>query len=113
MYKQVIVLRRDLKMNKGKLAAQTAHASLGSYRKAKQSVIDEWIEVGEKKVVLKVKNEDELIKIFEKAKHAKLPCILIKDAGLTQLAPGTVTAVGIGPDEERKINKITGKLKMF
>lgn len=113
MYKQVIVVRKDLKMSKGKLAAQSAHASVNACLKAKKNIIDEWLSTGGKKVVLKVKTERELIKIYEKAKTSKLPCALIKDAGLTHLSPGTTTAVGIGPDDERKINKITGKLKML
>jgi len=113
MYKQVIVLRKDLKMGKGKIAAQSCHACLAAYRKAKKDVVDAWMKMGEKKVVLKVKTEKDLLKIYEKAKKAKLPCVLIRDAGLTQLKTGAVTAVGIGPDEEKKIDKITGKLKML
>lgn len=113
MYKQVIVIRKDLKMSKGKLAAQAAHASVSALRKAKDSAINEWLLAGEKKVVLKVKTEKELMRIYEKSKKAKLPCVLIKDAGLTHLAPGTATAIGIGPYDEKKIDKITGKLKML
>jgi PTH2 family peptidyl-tRNA hydrolase len=113
MYKQVIVVRKDLKMGKGKLVAQSLHAGLSAYRKANRAIIAKWDLAGAKKVVLKVRTEKELMRIYEKASQAKLPCALIKDAGLTQLAPGTITTVGIGPDEERKINKITGKLKML
>lgn len=113
MYKQVIVIRKDLKMSKGKLATQAAHASVNVYKKAKKSIVDEWLSNGGKKVILKVDTEKELINIYEKAKVSKLPCVLIKDAGLTHLSPGTVTAVGIGPDDEKKINKITGKLKLL
>lgn len=111
MYKQVIVLRKDLRMSVGKACAQSSHASLGAYRKAKKSIIDGWLKNGEKKVVVFVNSKQEIMKLYKKAKENKLPCFLVKDAGLTELKIGTITALGIGPDEEKKIDKITGKLK--
>ncbi len=113
MYKQVIVIRRDLEMSEGKKSVQVAHASLGAFRKAKKSVIDNWIKHGEKKVVLQVESKRELLRLYEKAKREKLPTLLVRDAGLTELKAGTETALGIGPDEDRKIDKITGSLKLL
>lgn len=113
MYKQVIVLRKDLKMSVGKAAAQAAHASLKAYQKSRKNVTFLWDLTGSKKIVLAAENEEKLKNIYEKAKKANLPCSIIKDAGHTQLKPGTLTAVAIGPDNERKIDKITGNLKIL
>ena len=113
MYKQVIILRKDIGMDKGKLIAQGIHAALGAMRKTDDSIIEEWERNGSKKVVLKVDNLRELKQIEAKLKKFKIPYFLVKDAGLTQLKPGTVTALGIGPVEEKEIDKITGKLKLL
>lgn len=113
MYKQVIVVRKDLKLSKGKLAVQVAHASLDAYKKADSKERAEWENKGAKKVVVKVENDKELLKVFGFAKELHLPCSLIKDAGRTELKPGTMTAVAIGPAKEEEIDKVTGKLKML
>lgn len=111
--KQAIVVRTDLNMSKGKLAAQAAHASLEAYKKSSKNAKDEWESEGQKKVVLKVSGEKELVEIFMSAKKGKLPAALIRDAGKTQLLPGTATCVGIGPAEDVSIDKIAGKLKLL
>jgi PTH2 family peptidyl-tRNA hydrolase len=113
MYKQAIIIRTDIKMSTGKKCVQCCHASLGAYRNANKGIIDKWESQGEKKVVLKVKSKEELLEIFERAKKERIPCFLVKDAGLTELKPGTITALGIGPEEEEKLDKITGKLKLL
>lgn len=109
------MIRQDLKLSKGKLAAQVAHASLGAYRKAAQTYpkdVEEWEKIGEKKVVLKVDGLKQLQEIKKKAGQAGLPLCLINDAGRTELPSGTTTALGIGPAKESEIDKITGHLKM-
>jgi len=111
--KQVIIIRTDLKMGKGKIAAQSSHASVASMLKARKEDMEEWMEGGMKKVVLKVASEKELLEISKKARKEKLPHELIIDAGLTQIEPGSATALGIGPAEDAKINKLTGKLKLL
>lgn len=113
MNKQVIVTRRDLKLSKGKLAAQVAHASLEAYKKAGKDAIEEWESSGSKKVVLRVEDEREMMDVMARAKAEKLPVALIRDAGHTEIPAGTVTALGIGPGGEAKIDKVTGKLKML
>jgi PTH2 family peptidyl-tRNA hydrolase len=113
MYKQVIVIRKDLKMDKGKLAAQAAHASLEAYKKADINDINEWEEGGMKKVVVSANDIKELMAIKDKAKAAKLPYAVIHDAGKTQVKPGTVTALGIGPADEGAIDMITRHLKLL
>ena len=112
MYKQVILVRQDLKLPKGKLATQVAHASLESASNSDSEIVKEWRKEGGKKIVLKVKDLDELLKYKNLCKAEELKTALIKDAGHTVLEPGTITCLGIGPDKEEKIDKVTGKLKM-
>ena len=113
MWKQVVVVRSDLKMSKGKIAAQAAHASLEAYKAAPFESQLEWEAWGSKKVILKVKSLNALINIQKKAKKADLPYALIKDAGRTEVKPGTPTAIGIGPWKEDEIDKVTGDLQML
>ena len=110
--KQVIVVRSDLGMGKGKVAAQASHASLGVLEKVDKKVIEEWKGQGMKKVVLKVSGKKELLELFESVKK-RLPAALIKDAGLTQIKPGEPTCIAIGPAEENEVNKLTGELKLL
>lgn len=111
--KQVILVRTDLKMEKGKIASQVAHASVASFLKSKKQENEAWLAGGMKKVVLKVSSEKELMEFYKIAKKEKLNCELISDAGLTQIESGTVTALGIGPADDKKLDKITGKLKLL
>jgi PTH2 family peptidyl-tRNA hydrolase len=115
-YKQVIVVRKDLGMSCGKIAVQVAHASLEAAEISKRENPDiyrAWKEEGAKKVVLEVRSEEELVEIHREALDRGLVSVLIRDAGLTELEPETATAVGIGPHEEEKIDRITGKLPLL
>jgi len=103
-------------MSKGKACAQAAHASLGAALEAmkrKPIWFERWMSEGQKKVVLKVSSEKELVEIFEKAKGLGLPAFMVRDAGLTQLEPGTLTAVAVGPAPEEEVDKVTGSLKLL
>ena len=114
--KQVIVVRTDIKMGVGKLAAQVAHASLMSYfesAKKDSDVAAEWLKEGEKKIVLKVNDEKDLEKLCAAFKFKKIPCALVNDAGLTQVPPGTKTALGIGPWNGSEIDAFTSALKLL
>ena len=113
MYKQVIVVRSDLKLSKGKLAVHVAHASLSAAEKADKKIVKEWKSLGQKKVVVKVVSLKDLLELSKMCKKLRIPHILISDAGLTHLESGTITCLGIGPDEEKKINKVTGTLKLL
>ena len=112
-YKQVILVRTDLKLPKGKLSVQVAHASLEAALKSSRSVMDEWRSDGGKKVVLKVADLNELNKYEALARKENLVAALITDAGHTTIPSGTVTCLGIGPDNEEKIDRVTGKLKIL
>jgi peptidyl-tRNA hydrolase, PTH2 family len=114
--KQVIIIRSDLDMNKGKLVAQGAHASLMSYletEKVDKKMANDWINMGEKKIVLKVGDEEALLKLCKAFEFKKIPCALVSDAGLTQLPPGTKTALGIGPWKSDAIDQFTKGLKLL
>jgi|SRR3989344_1470495 len=113
MYKQVILVRQDLKLPKGKACAQAAHASVDAVLKSDKKIVNAWRDTGMAKIVLKVKDEKELLKYFQKAKDENLAVSLITDAGKTVIAPGTKTCVGIGPDEEEKIDFITSSLSLL
>ncbi len=115
-YKQVILIRTDISMGTGKKCAQACHASVSSsneVRRINKRIWKKWINSGQKKVVLKVGSLDELEEIYRRLERAQIPCRQIKDKGLTQLSPGTVTALGIGPVEANEVDKITGDLKLL
>ena len=111
--KQVIVARRDLGMGHGKLAAQVAHASLSAYEKADDRTRRRWKSDGQQKVVLRADDERTLHDLAEQARRAGLPVAIIRDAGHTQLEPGTVTTLGIGPAPASDIDPITGELSLL
>lgn len=113
-YKQAIIMRTDTEMKKGKMCAQACHASVSSFIIAQNKDpkgVEGWLDF-QKKVVLKVSSQEELLAIYTAVKK-ELPCALIKDAGRTQLEPGTITALGIGPCPEAKIDKYTQNLKLL
>jgi peptidyl-tRNA hydrolase, PTH2 family len=110
--KQVMVVRKDLKLPKGKMAAQVAHASLEAALRADKSIMQDWLHNGAGKIVVGVDSEKELLKTHQMAKDLGLPSSLITDAGHTVVEPGTRTCVGIGPAKEERIDAITGNLKL-
>ena len=113
--KQVVVVRTDLDMGKGKIAAQVGHACvLGAehVRKSNPEWFSEWWE-GQEKIVLKVSSLKELERVKQDAIELGVPWSEVTDAGHTQIAPGTVTCISLGPAPEEKIDKITGDLKLM
>ncbi|KAG5895380.1 hypothetical protein JTB14_029603 [Gonioctena quinquepunctata] len=115
-YKMTFVVNMSLKMGVGKIAAQVGHACLGLYRDMakleKQDGLLIWEQIGEKKIVLKGTDELHLKELFEKAKAKNIPCYLIRDAGHTQIAAGSVTVLSLFGLEE-DVNEITGKLSLL
>lgn len=100
-------------MPKGKLAVQCSHASVDSVLKSSKSKVEEWRDEGMKKIILKVKDLKEIREYQQLAKEQNLVASLITDAGKTFFDTSTTTCLGIGPDKEEKIDKVTSELKML
>lgn len=128
--KQVIILRKDLNLRKGKCVAQGGHAvagailgqsiSMKSLSKSTKEIglvltgdMLEWIRTGMKKVCLGCDSLEQLMDLFQRAKAAGLPAYTVTDAGHTEVEPGTITCIGIGPAEDSRIDQITGQLKLL
>ncbi len=114
--KQVIVVRTDLKMSRGKIAAQAGHAAVSSAEEARRlhpTWWKTWLGEGQCKIAVKVRSEKELVELEDKAKELGLPSSLICDRGLTELPAGTATCLGIGPAPSEKVDRITGKLALL
>lgn len=115
-YKMVIVVRNDLGLSCGKIAAQASHAAVDcafEAKKANAKWFKKWRSEGGKKVVVKVENLEELLTLEGQAKAKDLITCLITDAGLTEVPPSTVTCLGLGPAPNELIDPITGKLPLL
>ena len=111
--KQAILARSDLNMTPGKLAAQVAHASLSAYLKTDSKTQKIWKYEVQKKNELKVHDQDLLFEFKKIAEKHDIPAAIIKDAGRTQLEPGTITTLGIGPAEDSLIDDIVCDLSLY
>ncbi len=115
-YKLVILMRNDLKMTKGKIAAQAGHAAVNcalSSKKKDPKTFDRWTASGQAKIVLRIDSKEQLFEFKAIADAQGLNNSIICDAGRTQIEPGTFTCLGIGPAESSVLDKITGELKML
>ena len=115
-HKLVIVARKDVKLSAGKLAAQVGHASVDCALKAQKhqpEAFRRWHAEGQKKVVLKAQSLEDLYQLKAVAERAGLTTALIADAGHTELEPGTVTVLGIGPGRESDVDKVAGHLPLY
>ncbi|XP_013119073.1 probable peptidyl-tRNA hydrolase 2 [Stomoxys calcitrans] len=115
-YKMVLVVRNDLKMGKGKVAAQCGHGAVGAYQNAVRqipSVVRRWENTGCAKVALKVESEAEMMALKRAADRNNLITCLIRDAGRTQIEPNSKTVLAIGPAPVEKIDQVTGHLKLL
>jgi PTH2 family peptidyl-tRNA hydrolase len=112
-FKQCLVIRNDVKMSCGKRCAQAAHASIGAYNNADKFLQKAWLIEGQKKVVLKAHDERTLYEIKVIAERVGISSSLIQDAGLTEIPPGTITALGLGPAKSEDLDKITGALSLL
>lgn len=114
--KLVVVTTRALKLSPGKLAAQVAHAAVECALRAQEEdlrAFKKWLGEGQKKVVVRVESEKELYPLREAAEGLGLVTALIVDAGHTEIPPGTVTCLGVGPGPEEKVDKVTGHLPLI
>lgn len=115
-FKMVLVVRNDLKMGKGKVAAQCAHAAVSAYKqvmKRNPELLKQWEYCGQPKVVVKAPDEEVLVQLLCHAKEVGLPVSLIQDAGRTQIAPGSRTVLGVGPGPADLVDQVTGHLKLY
>jgi PTH2 family peptidyl-tRNA hydrolase len=112
-YKQCLIIRNDVKMSCGKLCAQAAHASIGAYNNADKALQKAWLSEGQKKVVLKANDERTLYELKVIAERSGVSSSLIQDAGMTEIPPGTITALGLGPARTEELDKITGTLTLL
>jgi PTH2 family peptidyl-tRNA hydrolase len=115
-YKQILVIRTDLKMSRGKIGVQAAHAAVSAAEEARRrhpSWWQKWFNEGQKKVAVKVTSEKELLRVKEKAAKLGLPVAAIRDRGLTEIKPGTLTALGIGPAPDADVDQATRDLPLL
>ena len=115
-YKMCIVVRLDLGMSTGKLIAQACHAAVGASelgKKENHKAWRRWRDEGAKKVALEAESLEEIEELAEKANELDIVNILIQDAGHTEVPPGTVTALGLGPDRTDLLDKVTGSLPLI
>ncbi len=112
-YKQVIIVRMDLGLPRGKICSQVGHACVEAVLRSDIKIVKKWRSSGMAKIVVKVKNLRELRKYERLAKQVGLVTAVITDAGRTIVSPGTVTCMGVGPAPEKEIDKITSELKLL
>ncbi|KAM6402931.1 peptidyl-tRNA hydrolase 2, mitochondrial [Rhynochetos jubatus] len=115
-FKMVLIVRNDLKMGKGKVVAQCAHAAVSAYKQVQRKnpeILKQWEYCGQPKVVLKTPDEESMLQLLADARDLGLTVSLIQDAGLTQVAPGSRTALGIGPGPVDVVDKVSGHLKLL
>lgn len=111
-YKQAIIIRKDLKMRRGKEIAQGAHASLGGFQSSNHG--GDWFFDGQTKITLQVSSEDEIMAVYQKALKCEVPCYIVEDRGHTEFhGVPTITALAIGPDTVEKVDAITAGLSLY
>ena len=112
--KLALVVRTDLGMGRGKIAAQVAHAAVAAVlATGRRRDFTAWLAEGQPKVVLKVTSAEQLLEVAGRARAAGLPVELVQDAGRTQVAPGTVTCCAVGPADSARVDALTGELSLL
>lgn len=115
-YKMVFVVRNDLKMGKGKVAAQCGHAAIGAYKqmlRRDQELLRRWESGGGMKVVVKAPDEQSFLSAAAEAAGRGLSTHIVRDAGRTQIAAGSKTVLCIGPGAGEQVDTVTGHLKLY
>lgn len=120
--RMTLIIRQDLKMTKGKAAAQCLHATLALYKKMTNStlesynpeMVERWeYENGQAKITLQVPNQEEMDTLFAQALSLGINSYIVHDAGRTQIAAGSATVLGLGPAPKLVIDQITKDLKLY
>jgi len=115
-YKMVLVLRGELRLTAGKAAVQAAHAAVllaEAIERRDPSAAAAWRRGGQKKIALVVPTLDDLQQLERVARARHIPTVWIDDAGLTEVAPGTRTCLGLGPARAVDIDAVTGSLPLL
>lgn len=115
-YKVVLVLRGELRLTAGKAAVQAAHAAVMLYEAAARrdrGLLDAWLAGGQKKIALEVATLADLEALDRAAKARHIPTVWVEDAGLTEVAPGTRTCLGLGPARAADVDAVTGDLPLL
>jgi len=123
-YKQAIVVRADLKMSQAKFGVEIAHASVGAIYQTlanpieisaylSKETLSGWFSEGFRKIILKVPSDKEILQLERKCKDLHIPHFVVYDFGLTELEPNTLTCIGIGPDLNENVDKVTGRLRLW
>lgn len=111
--KQVIILNASLNMSPGKAAAQACHAAVGAYERSTRVDKARWHEEGVTKIVLRGRDREDLLVAAGEADRLDLPNFLVVDAGRTEVEPGSITALGIGPGDAATIDRVTSRLPLY
>jgi len=115
-YKLVIAVRNDLGLSKGKMAVQVAHAAVSctlAAQKTYPKTMEGWLKNGQKKVVVKVPGLEEIFHLEQLARKSDIVHKIITDAGRTEVEPGTITCVGLGPERDSILDDVTGQLSLM
>ncbi|KAF2896555.1 hypothetical protein ILUMI_09605 [Ignelater luminosus] len=115
-YRLIMAVRNDLRMQKGKVGAQCGHAAVAAYAKAlkyRPKTLSRWMQFGGTKITVRLDSEQELLDLDKKAKEIGVLSSIVRDAGQTQVAPGTRTVIAIGPAPKSVLDSITGHLKLY
>jgi len=115
-FKQVLVVRLDLDMGRGKIAVQCAHAAISAAEEARNQLHSwwqSWIEEGQLKVALRVPDLGSILDLERKGRAKGIPVQVVKDKGLTQIPPGTITCLGLGPAPAALVDSLTGNLPLL
>ena len=115
-FKMVLVLRGELRLTAGKAAVQAAHAAVMLVRfleKKNPESLDQWLAQGQKKIALVVPTLTDLESLERAARARGIPALWVEDAGFTEVPPGTLTCLGLGPAPESELDPITGQLDLF
>ena len=111
--KQIIVVNESLKLPKGKLAAQVAHAAVSAFLEASDPAKDMWLAAGMPKVVLRSESAEHLTQLADEAQRRGIPAHIVADAGRTVVPAGTITCLGLGPADADELSELTGELKLL
>ncbi|KAE9575948.1 Peptidyl-tRNA hydrolase 2 [Colletotrichum fructicola] len=122
--KLVLVVRTDLGMTKGKMAAQASHATLACYKSlskaatrdpcsAAAKILSRWERLGQAKIAVQIKDQNEMLELMGKARSLGITAEVIADAGRTQIEAGSLTVLGVGPAPKSLVDQVTSHLKLL